>query len=1059
VAHQVLESSAVSDGIRVKLWIALLAAGAALANSGTSTNGTHARGDIIRVPIVRGTDIRFRKLPNPQNLSQVRVGSIIQDGQGFLWFGTWNGLNRYDGYKLKVFKHKAGDNASLSGTHVYSLFRDRGGNLWVGTDQFLDRFEPLTETFRHYRIERGGDHNSSNIVTHISQDSRGFLWLSTSKGLFRLDPETGSMKNYRHSSGDPANLGDDDIKSTGEDRSGSFWVGTSRTLDEFDRETGRVKRSFPMGESGIGLWFHEDRARIFWVIYGSSGRIATLDRNSGKVTPFEYEWAADAARPNQAYAMLESQDGTMWFGTAGAGLMRFDRAGNRFISYEHDPSDEDSIGHDRVIALFEDREANIWIGLHQAEPNFFREKPLPFENLTRGSGCKDGDISGLVSSIYQDSQGYLWLAANRRLQRINRRTGECATVKEANNSEVLSIAEDTGDVLWLGNAPPGLLRYDLKTGKRTGYSHDSADPTTLCSGVIDQVLVDKARKLWSATWDGLCEFDAATQRFTRYKPDPNTRGLNYYSIAQTPDGAIWLGGNLGLHRFDPRTQAFKTWSHKADDAASISDNRVNAVFVDRSGRLWMGTQNGLDHLESATGRITKYNQGSGIAGNAVSCILEDARGTLWMSTNKGISSFRPETKEFANYTVADGLPGPDLTGWGSCYKSPSGEMFFAGFSGATAFFPDRVEEDDFAAPQTVLTDFRLFGNSVAAGADTPLKAAINHTRALRLSHEQNVFSIEFSALTYFNPGTVRYRYKLDGLDRTWHEVGSDERLASYTTLPADSYTFRVQSATSRGPWSPDLTLAIEVMPQFWRTWWFLSMTALAMSAGIWILYLARLKRLAEEFQMRLEERVGERTRIAQELHDTLLQNITGLALQISGLAKRVPGPESLKASLNDLRQQAEDCLREARQSVWDIRSPESESIDLAAEIVASGTQLTTGRSAQFSFRTDGQSYEVPANTRQQLLRIAREAITNSAQHAEASRIEVRLVYKRDSVMLRIADDGRGFDVSEAQRLPGHFGLATMRERAARIQAALTIISNAGKGTIIEVVTPVTIEVV
>jgi signal transduction histidine kinase len=247
------------------------------------------------------------------------------------------------------------------------------------------------------------------------------------------------------------------------------------------------------------------------------------------------------------------------------------------------------------------------------------------------------------------------------------------------------------------------------------------------------------------------------------------------------------------------------------------------------------------------------------------------------------------------------------------------------------------------------------------------------------------------------------------------------------------------------------------MPRFWRTWWFLSMAALAISGGIWMLYQARLKRLAEQFQVRLEERVGERTRIAQELHDTLLQNITGLSLQISGLAKRVSGPESLKASLNDLRQQAEDCLREARQSVWDIRSPESESIDLAAEIAASGTQLTAGRTARFSFRVEGQPFEVPANTRQQLLRIAREAITNSAQHAHASRIEARLSYKRDAVVLRIADNGLGFNVSEAQRLPGHFGLATMRERAARIQATLTIVSNPEQGTMIEVVTPVAVE--
>jgi signal transduction histidine kinase len=381
-------------------------------------------------------------------------------------------------------------------------------------------------------------------------------------------------------------------------------------------------------------------------------------------------------------------------------------------------------------------------------------------------------------------------------------------------------------------------------------------------------------------------------------------------------------------------------------------------------------------------------------------------------------------------------------------------MFFAGFSGATAFFPGKVEQDQFAVPQPVLTDFRLFGTSVSPSPSTPLKAAINRTRSIRLSHEQNVFSIEFSALTYLNTGTVRYRYKLDGLDNAWHEVGSDERLASYTTLPAARYTFHVQAATSRGPWSPDVTLAIEVLPPFWKTRWFLAFCSLGAAASIWAFYQARLRRLREEFHVRVEERVGERTRIAQELHDTLVQNITGLSLQISGLAKKTSGPEVLKASLNDLRQQAEDCLREARQSIWDIRSPESESIDLVAEIAASGTQFTTGKAIEFSFRVEGEPYPIPANTRQELLRIAREAITNSSQHAYASRIEATVAYRCNAITLRIADDGRGFDVREAQRLPGHFGLSTMRERAERIQANLTITSGEAQDTIVEVITPV-----
>jgi signal transduction histidine kinase/ligand-binding sensor domain-containing protein len=1039
----------------------------------TPSTATSTR-KIARATIVNRSDVRFRKLSNPQNLSQVRVHSIVQDDQGFLWFATWNGLNRYDGYKFKVFKHEAGDDSTLSGTHIFALFRDRDGGLWVGTDRFLDRFNPQTETFQHYRLDedKAGPVPDQTVVNHITQDSRGMLWLSTRKGLVRLDPKTGRQQRYLHDPQDPNSLGDTDIKTSGEDRSGAFWVATSQSLDEFDRDTGKVKRHIATGESGVGLWFHEDRTGTFWLIYGSDGRIATLDRAKGSITDFQYDLPIGNPGPGQSYAMLEDQDGAMWFGTTAAGLLRFERngvssgagagSGGRFVSYRHNDADKDSIGENRVISLFEDRESNIWVGLHQAEPNFFRKKPLPFENLTRNFACGGESISGLVTSIFQDSRGYLWISANLRFHRLDRRTGECTTMRETNGSEVLAVTEDSRGVMWLSNAAPGLLRYDLKAGQRTGYKHDSANPKTLCSGIVDQGLVDRAGTFWMATWDGLCKFDERTQQFTRYKPDPGARGLNYYTIAEGPDGAIWTGGNLGLHRFDPGTSTFQTWSHNFDDLAGLSDNRVNAVFFDHTGRLWVGTQNGLDLMDREKGTFTKYDQRSGIAGNAVSCILEDRRGTLWMSTNKGITSFRPDSAQFANYTVADGLPGPDLTGWGSCYQSAAGEMFFAGFSGATSFFPQNVEQDRFAEPKTALTDFRLFGASVKPGTpSSPLQSAINRTSSVRLSHQQNIFSIEFSALTFLNPGTARYRYRMEGLESAWHEVGSDERLASYTTLSAGNYTFHVQSATSRGEWSKDLALAIEVLPPFWQAEWFVLLCAAATAAAIWMMYQARLTRLREEFNLRLEERVGERTRIAQELHDTLLQNLTGLSLQISGLAKKVSGSDPIKESLADLRRQAEDCLREARQSVWEIRSPESDSIDLPAEIAASGTLFTAGRPVTFSFRVEGQQVPMPADTRQQLLRIAREAISNSVQHAGASRIEATLFFRRNVVTLRVSDDGKGFDVGEAQRLSGHFGLATMRERAARISATLNVISNGKQGTMIEVTVPIpaTIEAV
>src|SRR5260370_42156892 len=236
--------------------------------------------------------------------------------------------------------------------------------------------------------------------------------------------------------------------------------------------------------------------------------------------------------------------------------------------------------------------------------------------------------------------------------------------------------------------------------------------------------------------------------------------------------------------------------------------------------MWVGTQNGLNKLDAKTGKCTAYTQGDGLPGNAVSCVLEDDHGDLWMSTNNGVARFDPQRNTFKSYSTVEGLPGTDLTGWGACFKSAAGEMFFGCFSGATAFFTDKVTDSAYVPP-IVLTDFRLCGTGAAPGSGSPLKKSINYTNAITLSHKQNIFSIAFSALSYFNPTTNRYRYKLEGLDSEWHEVGSEQRLVNYTTLPAGIYDFREQGATSRGPWSqPGAALRIEVLPPWWSTRWF-----------------------------------------------------------------------------------------------------------------------------------------------------------------------------------------------------------------------------------------------
>jgi PAS domain S-box-containing protein len=807
--------------------------------------------ETIQLPVVEGKDIRFARISGSQGLSQVRVSDMVQDDQGFIWFGTLNGLIRYDGYNFKVFKHEPQHQESLSGVFINSLFKDRAGTIWVGTDQFLDRYDRLTETFSHYHFDVPDSSGLPTTVHQISQDSSGMLWLSTPKGLFRLDPATGKTTHYYHDPGDPSSLGDNSIKSTGEDRAGRFWVGTSQTLDEFDRNTGKVKRHVLTGESGIGLRFHEDRFGVFWVVYGPDGSIATFDLKTNKLTRYGFDSRGPESNlKNPAYALLEDHEGTMWFGTAVRGLLKFDREHRRFISYHHLPGDSESLLDNRVIALFEDREKDIWVGMHDVGPHFFATRPPPFTKFTNPSDSRNSISPGLVGALYEDRQGVSWVGVNRSLVRIDRKTGLSSAFQPAAGSEVLSIIEDGPDVLWIAGTNP-LLRYDRKTGELRRYLHDRSDPSTVCSGVVERLLIDHRDTLWAATWDGLCRFDPLTQRFTTYKPDPKTRDLNYYAIAEDPQGNLWLGSNLGLHRFDPNTEQFTVYGHKSGDPHSLSDNRVSAVYFDRAGSMWVGTQNGLDKFVPGTNTFVAYNERDGMGGNVVSGILEDQRGLLWMSTNKGVSSFDPRTQKFSNYTVADGLPGPDFSGYGACFKSAAGEMFFGGFSGVTAFFPDQVVADAAVAnafvPPIVLTDFRLFGSPVTLSSGSPLKKAINYTDTITLSHSQNIFSIGFSALSFFNPATNRYRYMLEGLDQKWNEVGSDQRLASYTTLPAGTYMFHVQGASRRGPWSePGAQLRIQILPPWWNTWWFQALWAAASLALLWGLYRVRIQQLRRQ---------------------------------------------------------------------------------------------------------------------------------------------------------------------------------------------------------------------
>jgi ligand-binding sensor domain-containing protein len=1013
--------------------------------------------EMVHLPVVEGGEIRFERLRRSQGLSHQRVTRIVQDDRGFMWFGTQFGLNRYDGYHFRTFKNDPDDPQSLCGVTISSLFVDSSGWLWVGCDYAVDRYDPVTETFIHYRLGTAVSPGAPGGVRHISQGPAGMLWLSTGNGLYRLNPDTGEITHISHVTADPSSLASDDVKSSGPDRSGNFWVATNKGLDLLDRDHGRVTEHVPLSEER-DFSFFEDREGVFWLLYASGNGLAVLDRKTGHLTRYSFGRENSPTHPlTGVSSMLEDRDGTLWIGTFSDGLLKYDRDHHRFIRYRNDPSNSESLSENRITTLFEDREGNVWLGFGATEPAFFATRPPPFMILPPDPHNPANLGEKLVNAIYEDRKGILWFGTTGALMRLDRRDGRYTHVDIPGSgvaSDVLSIVEDASGALWLGTSGQGLYRRPTGRERLKGFRHADGDAKSLSDDSVVAMLVDHTGTLWVSTLNGLNRFEPATQSFTVFHFIQG-QADTYQHFMEDPNGILWLGsyGN-GLLRFDPASGRFSEVRGRPH-GETLGDARINSLLIDHGGALWAGTQNGIDRYDRRTGWVAHYSEKEGLAGIDVSCVLEDSAGALWFGTSAGLSRLDAERQHFHNYTEADGLPGPDFTGWRACFRNSTGEMFMGGFSGAFIFRPENVVDASYT-PSVALTGFQLFGEWVALGPGSPLRRAIDYTDELTLAHDKNSFSFEFSALSFRSPSTNRFRYKLEGLEENWHNVGSDRRYASYTTLPAGTYRFRVQGATSRGPWSePGLAVRIRIQPAWWATWWSKALFAIVALLSILLAYYLRVRQLQRNFLTLLRARESERARIARDLHDSLLQGVQGVLFRLQAVRNLLPlRPADAARELETAMDIGDKAMHESRSAVGDLRVSASGQIDLVHSLTALGNELSQLEAPKYSLLVEGRPQDLASIAGGEIYQIAREAVRNSLAHAQARQIEVELIYGESEFRLRVRDDGVGFNSGIAEhRQLGHFGLLGMRERAESFGARLRIWSENGAGTEIELVVP------
>jgi ligand-binding sensor domain-containing protein/signal transduction histidine kinase len=838
----------------------------------------------------------FMHLSLEQGLSQSVVTAIVQDRTGFLWLGTQDGLNRYDGNNFRVFRNDSGNAASLGNNYITALAIDGAGYLWAGTNGGgLDRFDPATETFTHFRNNQADDGSlSSDAVTELAVDRQGTLWVGTSGGgLNRYEPESGTFTRFGHATADPGSLVYDEVSTITEDSDGALWVGTDGGLDRLDRATGRFTHFLndPANPNSLNsnhiTALAEDSAGDLWVGTLDSGlnRLEDAQRAASDSTTASFQHYRNnpgdegSLSGDAITALWSDRNERLWIGTNGSGLDRFDAATGRFIFYQPPASGggEGSLLNPSIYAIYEDRGGVLWFGTFGSGVARYDPARRKF-SAVRSDPLDPTRLSGKgVWSFAEDREGALWVGTieggpNRLDPTTGRFTHYLPNPADPNSLSgpfVMSILEDPDGGLWVGTLGAGLDRLDRETGKFRRYPDIGPNVTS--------ILRDRAGDTWYATPEGLVRRRAGGESFTTYHPDPaktdSISADDATSLYEDSQGVLWVGMFAhGLNALDPARERFTRYGNDPADSHSLPNDTVLAILEGRDGALWVGTTAGLARLDPAlrehprsTDPFTRYTEQDGLPNNTVYCIAEDDAGDLWLSTNRGLSRFEPGTATFHNYDVDDGLQATEFN-QGACHRRPDGQMLFGGINGYNAFYPDRVHDSSYTPP-VVLTGFKLFNHEVPVGGDSPLQKAIFETDKLLLRYDQDFFSFDFAALDFSAPEQNRYAYMLDGFDKDWNNVGQ-RNFANYTGVEPGNYVFRVKGTNSDGVWNEAGTaLALTITPPFWQTWWFrglLGVLAIGAVVGAFELRMS----VVRGQKRKLEVQVAERT---SQLNQTLVE--------------------------------------------------------------------------------------------------------------------------------------------------------------------------------------------
>lgn len=810
-------------------------------------------------------NINFKRITVEDGLSQTSVEYLFQDSKGYMWIGTIDGLNRYNGSRFEVFRYSKDKPNSISGNYISAIAEDDEGNIWVGTSRGLNRINTHTSEITTYLPGVNGCNLSNYNITEILIDSKGDIYIATEDGLNLYNEEDDNFIRL-YNSGDKKNsLSSQFVYSIVEDNYGNYWIGTDNGLNKIENNSQKIIKYYSDGgDNSINDNFifklYADNLDNLWI--GTyNGGLNKLDLKTNKIEKFENDPNDDTSiAGNFIRYILRDSRNELWIATNN-GLSRLNEEENKFINYKSKIYDPQSIVSNNVLSLFEDKSGAIWVGTYDGISLFNPQNS--FKNYKNDPFNTNSLSENMMAGIYEDDEGLLWVGTvNEGLNLIDRKSGNVTKFKSSDDEDSLSnnhIRDIVGiqNEIWIATEF-GLNKYDKLTKKFTRYYNEDNENSLLYNDVRT-LYIDNEGILWIGTRDGLCTFDRKNT-FKSYEDIFIKNGIteNVFSdIIQDKDGVIWIASALdgGLIRLNKNTNEIKSYRNNEEDRYSISFNALKTIAIDSKNNIWIGSQFGLNKFDRSTEKFHRYTEDSGLSNNFIYGILIDNEDNPWMSTNYGISKFDIKNDKFVDYNVTDGLQSNEFNGY-SYFKSKSGEMFFGGINGLTYFYPNQLEEKKFS-PNVVI-------DSIYSGEKEILDIS-----NIKIGYKNSNIQFNFFMPDYRNVSKIQYAYKLDGLDENW--IFSDDRnYVSYTNLESGVYKFQVVARNSSGDWSKVTTVSFKVGMKPWQTPLAYVMYALIVSLVLYIIW-NRVKILDSLVEQRTHE-LNSKLKENKELYDKLIKN-------------------------------------------------------------------------------------------------------------------------------------------------------------------------------------------